>query len=48
MTGLVIQLTEMLLWMQHRKVCQVALNDYTPDEIGCAVNDHNYPPEGFL
>ena len=22
-------------------------NDYTPDEIGCAVNDHNYPPEGF-
>ena len=22
-------------------------NDYAPDEIGCAVNDHNYPPEGF-
>lgn len=22
-------------------------NDYAPDEIGCAANDHNYPPEGF-
>ena len=22
-------------------------NDYSPDEIGCSVNDHNYPPEGF-
>ena len=23
------------------------INDYSQDEIGCAVNDHNYPPEGF-
>lgn len=22
-------------------------NDYSPDEIGCSVNDHNYPPDGF-
>lgn len=21
--------------------------DYAPDEIGCSVNDHNYPPDGF-
>ena len=23
------------------------INDYSQDEIGCAVNEHNYPPEGF-
>lgn len=23
------------------------VEDYASDEIGCAVNDHNYSPEGF-
>lgn len=23
------------------------IEDYSPDEIGCSVNDHNYPPDGY-
>lgn len=23
------------------------IKDYSPDEIGCSVNDHNYPPDGY-
>lgn len=22
-------------------------DDYASDEIGCSINDHNYPPDGF-
>lgn len=34
-------------WMFDGLTRSSNINDYSQDEIGCAVNDHNYPPEGF-
>lgn len=34
-------------WMFDGLTRSSNINDYSQDEIGCSVNDHNYPPEGF-
>ena len=34
-------------WMFDGLTRSSHIEDYEPDEIGCSVNDHNYPPDGF-
>ena len=34
-------------WMFDGLTRSSNIADYEPSEIGCAVNDHNYPPDGF-
>lgn len=34
-------------WMFDGLTRSSNIKDYSADEIGCSVNDHNYPPDGF-
>ena len=34
-------------WMFDGLTRSSNINDFAPDEIGCSLNDHNYPPDGF-